>query len=219
MANTFSDKLLHADLSELEMRVLATMTDVQHKPRDIHAKKASEIFGVPLSDVTPEQRRFGKMANMESLYGPSANQAIFGAICEDLVVPPFSFHPGQSVIYAVHGPDETYSDAARPRFLKVVATVAEVDLEDGTFKFEGDPRPNNIEHFETRTTMGTNEEWFLKIVSRMAIRRATQYEYHGSKDGMHPAERKEQFRKVAKQLRSGDYEIWSSTHHHMLQLV
>lgn len=38
---------------------------------DLHRKKAAEIFGIPEDQVTPEQRRFGKMANYHEIYGIS----------------------------------------------------------------------------------------------------------------------------------------------------
>lgn len=38
---------------------------------DLHRKKAAEIFGIPEDQVTPEQRRFGKLANYHAMYGIS----------------------------------------------------------------------------------------------------------------------------------------------------
>lgn len=35
---------------------------------DLHRKKAAEIFGIPEDQVTPEQRRFGKMENFREIY-------------------------------------------------------------------------------------------------------------------------------------------------------
>lgn len=35
---------------------------------DLHRKKAAEIFGIPESEVTPEQRRYGKTENFRAIY-------------------------------------------------------------------------------------------------------------------------------------------------------
>lgn len=35
---------------------------------DLHRKKAAEIFGIPESEVTPEQRRYGKLENFRAIY-------------------------------------------------------------------------------------------------------------------------------------------------------
>jgi len=69
--------LLGADYSQIEMRILA---HVCSDPRllaafaadeDIHAATASEVFGVPRSDVTSDQRRKAKEVNFGLIYGMS----------------------------------------------------------------------------------------------------------------------------------------------------
>lgn len=69
---------LSADYSQIELRLVA---DLAHDPvmlgafnhgDDIHAITASRIYGVPLSEVTAEQRRHAKTANFGILYGISA---------------------------------------------------------------------------------------------------------------------------------------------------
>lgn len=37
--------------------------------RDLHAETAAKMFGVPVDQVTPEQRRAAKIRNFEILYG------------------------------------------------------------------------------------------------------------------------------------------------------
>lgn len=39
---------------------------------DIHTRTASEVFGVPLAEVTPEQRRSAKAINFQAIYGPTS---------------------------------------------------------------------------------------------------------------------------------------------------
>ena len=70
--------LLAADYSQVELRILAHMADepaLQESfahGEDIHARTASEIFGVFLETVTPEMRRRAKTINFGVLYGMSA---------------------------------------------------------------------------------------------------------------------------------------------------
>jgi DNA polymerase-1 len=70
--------LLAADYSQVELRILAHMADEPALKEsfahgeDIHARTASEIFGVFLDMVTPEMRRQAKTINFGVLYGMSA---------------------------------------------------------------------------------------------------------------------------------------------------
>ncbi len=70
--------LLTADYSQIELRVLAhfcqdeTLIDAFRKDQDIHAFVASQIFGVPLKDVTSEQRNRAKSVNFGIIYGQTA---------------------------------------------------------------------------------------------------------------------------------------------------
>lgn len=70
--------LLSADYSQIEPRILAhfsedkTLTKSFIKGEDIHKRTASEVFGVPISEVTEEQRRLAKTTNFSIMYGVSA---------------------------------------------------------------------------------------------------------------------------------------------------
>ena len=67
--------LLTADYSQVELRILAhisgdpTLIQAFQEGRDIHAHTASLVFGVPIDQVTPEQRRVAKMTNFAISYG------------------------------------------------------------------------------------------------------------------------------------------------------
>lgn len=71
------DCLVSADYSQIELRLLAHMSgdvnfiDAFCRNQDIHARTASEVFGVPLEEVTPELRRKAKAVNFGIVYGIS----------------------------------------------------------------------------------------------------------------------------------------------------
>lgn len=66
-----------ADYSQFELRLAAVLAGEQkmindfNAGTDIHAKTVSEIKGIPLDDVTKEQRRAAKVINFGVLYGMS----------------------------------------------------------------------------------------------------------------------------------------------------
>ena len=70
--------LVDADYSQIELRLLAhiandeTMIAAFRSGEDIHAVTASQVFGVPLAEVTPLQRSHAKAVNFGIVYGISA---------------------------------------------------------------------------------------------------------------------------------------------------
>lgn len=66
---------ISADYSQIELRILAQVTqdpvliNAFKNNEDIHAQTAAGIFGIPLLDVTAEQRAIGKRINFSILYG------------------------------------------------------------------------------------------------------------------------------------------------------
>lgn len=71
-------KLVDADYSQIELRVLADISndkkliDAFDKEEDIHTRTASEVFGVPQNEVTSEMRSRAKAVNFGIIYGISS---------------------------------------------------------------------------------------------------------------------------------------------------
>ncbi len=71
-------KLLSADYSQIELRVLAHFTNdpglvgAFDKGEDIHATTAAAVYGVALDEVDPEMRRVAKAVNFGIIYGQGA---------------------------------------------------------------------------------------------------------------------------------------------------
>lgn len=69
---------LSADYSQIELRLMAHFSQDEHllaafrNGQDIHAATAAKIFGLPIEQVTKDQRRKAKTANFGIIYGISA---------------------------------------------------------------------------------------------------------------------------------------------------
>ncbi|AUQ41524.1 DNA polymerase I [Yersinia ruckeri] len=70
--------ILAADYSQIELRIMAHLSQDKGllaafaEGKDIHRATAAEVFGLPLENVTTEQRRSAKAINFGLIYGMSA---------------------------------------------------------------------------------------------------------------------------------------------------
>ncbi|MEQ9643160.1 MAG: DNA polymerase I [Alphaproteobacteria bacterium] len=98
-------RLLSADYSQIELRILAHIADIPslrqafHDRQDIHAITASQVFGVPLEEMDPQTRRKAKAINFGIIYGISAfglanNLRIPQAEARDYIAAYFERYPG-----------------------------------------------------------------------------------------------------------------------------
>jgi DNA polymerase-1 len=71
-------KLLSIDYSQIELRILAhvsedpTLLNAFAQGQDIHAATAAAVYGIPLDQVSKEQRSFAKRVNFGIIYGMGA---------------------------------------------------------------------------------------------------------------------------------------------------
>ncbi|MFN5046554.1 DNA polymerase I [Roseateles sp.] len=70
--------IVSADYSQIELRIMAHISEdpgllrAFQEGQDVHRATASEVFGVPLAEVTSEQRRYAKTINFGLIYGMGA---------------------------------------------------------------------------------------------------------------------------------------------------
>ena len=70
-------KIVSADYSQIELRLLAhfsgseKLVEAYKTEKDIHALTASQVFSVPIDEVTPSMRRSAKAVNFGIIYGIS----------------------------------------------------------------------------------------------------------------------------------------------------
>jgi len=71
-------KILSADYSQIELRIMAHLSGDENLKRafaqgdDVHRATVVEVFGVPLKEITDDQRRAAKVINFGLIYGMSA---------------------------------------------------------------------------------------------------------------------------------------------------
>lgn len=118
--------LVDADYSQIELRVLAAVSGDENMIRafadghDIHTETAASVFGVPVDEVTPEQRKRAKAVNFGIVYGIGAF-----SLANDIGVPKYeadryiknylSRYPQVSEYL-----DSTVADAARDGYVTTV---------------------------------------------------------------------------------------------------
>jgi DNA polymerase-1 len=118
--------LLTADYSQIELRVLAhyckdaALMEAFRQDRDIHQFVASQVFGVPLEEVTREQRGRAKAVNFGIIYGQTAYGLSRGtgmgkSEAQDFIDKYFHRYPGIRRFI-----DRLIADARRNGFVKTI---------------------------------------------------------------------------------------------------
>ncbi len=94
-----------ADYSQIELRIMAhisgdaALLKAFHDGLDVHRATAAEVFGVPVDQVSSEQRRYAKMINFGLIYGMSAyglarNLGIDNTAAKNYIQRYFERYPG-----------------------------------------------------------------------------------------------------------------------------
>jgi DNA polymerase-1 len=137
-------KLLSADYSQIELRVLAHISKdpglcaAFAEGADVHARTAAQVFQVPQASVTPDQRRQAKAINFGLIYGMGAFR-----LAGDLGIPQgeakriieryFEQYPGVRRYF-----DETVSEARTTRKVRTlynrVRTLPDIDSPNATMR-------------------------------------------------------------------------------------
>jgi len=98
-------RIVSADYSQIELRIMAHISGDEGllsafaAGEDIHRATASEVFGVPLGEVSGEQRRYAKVINFGLIYGMSAyglasNLGIDKDVARNFIERYFTRYPG-----------------------------------------------------------------------------------------------------------------------------
>ncbi len=104
-------KILSADYSQIELRLMAqlsgdiTLREAFAQGHDIHAITAAKVFGIPLAEVTREQRSSAKGVNFGIIYG----QTDFG-LSEALAIPLAEAKKFREQYFATYPGVRTYMD-------------------------------------------------------------------------------------------------------------
>lgn len=119
-------KLLSVDYSQVELRILAhyskdpALLKAFHDGVDIHRATAAAVYGIPLEQVTYEQRRFAKAVNFGLMYGMGAyrlarDSNLTLAEAEDFIAAYFARFPGVRAYL-----DEARARAARLGYVETL---------------------------------------------------------------------------------------------------
>ncbi len=119
-------RIVSADYSQIELRIMAHISGDEGllaafaAGEDIHRATASEVFGVPLGEVTAEQRRYAKVINFGLIYGMSAyglasNLGIDKDMARSFIERYFTRYPGVSKYM-----ERTRGEAKRQGYVETV---------------------------------------------------------------------------------------------------
>ncbi len=119
-------RIVSADYSQIELRIMghisgdAGLLDAFARGIDVHRATAAEVFGVPVDEVSSEQRRYAKVINFGLIYGMgpfglAANLGIEQKAARDYIDRYFARYPGVKRYM-----DETRASAAEKGYVETL---------------------------------------------------------------------------------------------------
>ncbi len=160
--------ILAADYSQIELRVLAhlsgdeTLSESFFKEEDIHTRTASEVFGIPIAEVTPNLRGKAKAVNFGIIYGISdfglsVNLGISREEARTYIDNYFSRYPKVKEYM-----DRTIEEARKQGFVRTIFQRRRYlpDLHSRNF---------NVRAFAERTAMNTPIQGSAADIIKMAM--------------------------------------------------
>jgi DNA polymerase-1 len=137
-------RLLSADYSQIELRVLAHVSGdpglraAFADGADVHARTAAQVFGIPQSEVTPEQRRQAKAINFGLIYGMgpfrlAGELGIQQADAKRIIERYFEQYPGVKAFFERVLTEARTTKSVRTLFGRVRG-IPEIDSTNGTLR-------------------------------------------------------------------------------------
>ncbi len=146
--------LLSADYSQIELRIMAHATGdpelqkAYREDEDIHTKTATQIFGLPAADITPDMRREAKTINFSVIYGIGAF-----SLSKDLNIPRSEAQRYIDEYFAVYKGVKEFMEST----IKQVKKTGYVTTLLNRIRYipEIKSRNNNIQRFGERTAVNS----------------------------------------------------------------
>jgi DNA polymerase-1 len=171
-------KLLTADYSQIELRVLAhfsgdeTLRRAFTEGQDIHTLVASQVYGLPLDAVTKEQRRSAKAINFGVIYGQSsfglANSLDIGkSDAAEFIDAYFAKYPGVDAFF-----EQILADARTNGFVQTISGRRRPVSGVRSKEYRGDKRQRNLpERIAINTVIqGSAADLIKQAMLRVAAR-------------------------------------------------
>jgi DNA polymerase-1 len=174
--------LLSCDYSQIELRLLAHVTrdpalvQAFSNDEDVHAATAATVFGVPIDQVTPDQRRQAKTINFAVIYGQSgfslaATLGVDTATATQWIKEYFERLPGVKKYI-----DDTIALAHRQKYVTTL-------MGRRRYVPELDSGNHNMRQYAERAAVNMPIQGTAADIMKLAMIRVAEYLHHQSEGG------------------------------------